>query len=107
MTDLDPATAAAADFYDQHYACCKPLFLEPGMRCTLGSPDRPKHCRFCGLSEPEVQFKTDAHALPAAFGRIGLFSNYECDACNSYFGKGIENDLGNWTDQAHADAHAH
>ena len=97
MTDLDPATAAAADFYDQHYACCKPLFLEPGMRCTLGSPDRPKHCRFCGLSEPEVQFKTDAHALPAAFGRIGLFSNYECDACNSYFGKGIENDLGNWT----------
>ncbi|MES1927316.1 hypothetical protein T31B1_18433 [Salinisphaera sp. T31B1] len=35
--------------------------------------------------------------MPAAFGNTGLFSNYECDACNHLFGEGIENHLGNWT----------
>lgn len=97
MSDLDPATAAASEFYDRHYAGAQPLFLEPGDRIDLGSAERPRRCRFCGLSEPQVRFRSEAHALPAAFGRVGLFSYYECDTCNNLFGKGIENHLGNWT----------
>ena len=97
MTDLPAATIAAADFYDLHYAGAEPIFLEPGMKLMLGGGQRPRHCRFCGNDEPTVTFKDEAHALPAAFGNTGLFSNYECDTCNHLFGEGIENHLGNWT----------
>lgn len=97
MTELPAATVAAADFYDKHYAGADPIFLQPGMKLMLGSPERPRHCRFCGKAEPEVTFRDEAHALPAAFGNTGLFSNYECDACNHLFGEGIENHLGNWS----------
>lgn len=97
MTSLDPAIQAAADFYDKHYAGAEPLFLERGDKLFLGNPARPRRCRFCNRSEPEVTFKDEAHALPAAFGNNSLYSYYECDTCNHLFGEGIENDLGNWT----------
>lgn len=97
MSTLDPATAAAADFYDAHYAASQPIVLQPGNKHFLGKPDRPFSCRFCGKAEPEVSFKDEAHAIPAAFGNTGLFSRYECDACNHLFGEGIENQLGNWS----------
>jgi len=97
MTDFDQATLIAANFYDKHYAGADPIFLTPGTKLTLGSAARPRGCRFCGLSEPQVTFQDEAHALPAAFGNTGLFSNYECDACNHLFGEGIENHLGHWS----------
>lgn len=97
MTDLDPATLEACDFYDNHYAGADPIFLEPGVKLMLGSTAHPRHCRFCGLDEPDITFKDEAHALPAAFGNTGLFNSYECDSCNHLFGEGIENHLGNWT----------
>lgn len=97
MTELNAATVAAADFYDKHYAGAEPIFLEPGKKFMLGSEKHPRHCRFCRKTEPQVTFRHEAHALPAAFGNTGLFSRYECDACNHLFGEGIENHLGNWT----------
>ena len=57
MTDLPAATIAAADFYDRHYAGAEPIFLQPGMKLTLGSGERPRHCRFCDKDEPTVTFK--------------------------------------------------
>lgn len=97
MSDLDAATIAAANFYEQHYAGAEPIFLEPGKKLILGGAEHPRHCRFCRRDEPDATFKDQAHALPAAFGNTGLFSNYECDACNHLFGENIENHLGNWT----------
>ena len=97
MTDLPATIVAAAEFYDKHYAGAEPIFIRPGIKLMLGSAERPRHCRFCGKDEPEVTFKDEAHALPAAFGNTSLFSNYECDACNHLFGEGIENHLGTWT----------
>ena len=97
MTPIPAATAAAADFYEKHYAGAEPIFLEPGVKLMLGTAERPQHCRFCRKVEPAVTFKDEAHALPAAFGNNGLFSNYECDDCNHLFGEGIENHLGNWS----------
>ncbi|MFL9827873.1 HNH endonuclease [Rhodoplanes sp. SY1] len=97
MTTLPAASVAAAEFYARNYDFAEPIFLEPGKKLFLGSDERPRHCRFCGKNEPEVTFKDEAHALPAAFGNTGLFSNYECDVCNHLFGEGIENHLGNWS----------
>ena len=97
MTELPPGVEEAAAFYDAHYAGAEPVFLQPGDKLVLGDPAHPRHCRFCRLNEPEVTFRDEAHALPASFGNTGLFSRYECDACNHLFGEGIENHLGNWT----------
>jgi len=94
---FDPQAIADAYFYNKHYAYAEPIFLTPGNKLFLGSAERPRHCRFCGKDEPEVTFKDEAHALPAAFGNTGLFSYYECDVCNHLFGEGIENHLGNWS----------
>lgn len=96
MTNIDPALIKAAAFYDQHYAPAQPLFLRPGDKFFLGNKNE-RLCRFCGLGEPDATFKDEAHVIPEALGNKSLFSYYECDACNGFFGKGIENDLGNWT----------
>jgi len=96
MTDIDPAIIEAAAFYDKHYAMAELLFLRPGDKIVLGNKDE-RICRFCGLGELAVTFKDEAHAIPEAFGNKCLFSYYECDACNHFFGIGIENDLGNWS----------
>lgn len=55
-----------------------------------------KICRFCGKSEPEVSFNEDPHLFPESIGNKAYLSPYECDACNGKFGRGIENDYGNY-----------
>lgn len=47
-------------------------------------------CIFCGLSKPEVSFKSKAHALPNFIGNNKLFTDRECDKCNAKFGKTLE-----------------
>jgi len=49
-------------------------------------------CRFCGRPRPEANFSNDAHVIPAAFGNRSLFTNEECDDCNSE-GSRYEDDL--------------
>ena len=67
------------------------------MKKVILGDSKPRVCRFCGRSEPEVSFRHDAHAIPEALGNRSIFTNYECDCCNHFFGRGIETDLGNWT----------
>jgi hypothetical protein len=57
-------------------------------------------CRFCGQRPPDVSYKLEAHALPESIGNRSLFTKYECDACNRFFGSSIENDFGNWSKPA-------
>jgi hypothetical protein len=84
-------------FYDQNYECIVNWILLPGNKIMLGSKDDGQGCRFCDKRSPEVTFRLDAHAIPESLGNKGLFSAYECDICNQFFGKGIENDFGNWS----------
>ena len=86
----------AIRFYDSSYDWLSGSFLTPGQKCTLGDREN-QVCRFCGLSEPQVSFRTKAHAIPEFLGNKSLLTNYECDSCNQHFGTGIENDLANWT----------
>jgi|GEM_PF-1647736 len=55
-----------------------------------------KTCRFCGKSEPDVSFIEDPHLFPESIGNKAYLSPYECDTCNGKFGRGIENDYGNY-----------
>lgn len=97
MREVDPEIAKAAAFYDEHYAGIEPLFLRPGMKKIVLGDKQNRVCRFCGLGEPDVTFEDEAHAIPEALGNKSIATNYECDGCNNTFGKGIENDLGNWS----------
>lgn len=58
---------------------------------VLGPKNR--YCRFCGKTYPEVKFSDIAHALPESLGNNLLFSNWECDRCNHYFGEHLEDHL--------------
>src|SRR5688572_6739953 len=95
MTGMD-GVEAAAQFYDQNYDCLDQWNLKPGDKIVLGSKDNCL-CRFCGRGKPDVTFEFDAHAIPEALGNKSLYTNCECDSCNQKFGKGIENDFGNWS----------
>lgn len=93
---MDAQTLAACNWYDTHYDLVFERMFERAERCELG--DRANRvCRFCGKRPPEVRFSQVAHAIPQALGNRGLITAYECDACNSHFGGGIETDLGTWS----------
>lgn len=68
----------------------------PGKKISLGNM-HDRVCRFCGKRRPEVTFKKVAHAIPELLGNKSLVTAYECDTCNCFFGRTIENDLGNWS----------
>ena len=86
----------AIQFYEDNYQLLGSWFLQPGKKIILpGSSD--KSCRFCGRAPPEVTYKLDAHAIPESLGNKTLFSEFECDECNGFFGETIENDFGNWS----------
>src|SRR5579871_160483 len=54
-------------------------------------------CRFCRRGTPDGTFRKDAHAVSHFFENNSLFSNYECDECNAFFGDHLEDHLGKFT----------
>jgi hypothetical protein len=97
-SDFQPGTSQEQlfEFYDKHYDQLRVWHLRPGTIEFLGNEGAGK-CRFCLKTTPDVTFENEAHAIPEALGNKSLFSYYECDNCNGTFGKGIENDFGNWS----------
>lgn len=75
----------------EHYKSEINLILDK--RIYLGNKGR---CRYCGKNKPQVTFKKVAHAIPELLGNKCLFSNDECDDCNSYFDQHLENNLANF-----------
>ena len=55
----------------------------------------PRICRFCNKTEPEVEFREQAHAISEFLGNKKLFLYEECDTCNSLFSR-YENQLAIW-----------
>ena len=83
-------------FYETNYDTIGSWRLQPGDKVVLGDQAN-RVCRFCGKTFPEVTFRKVAHAIPEALGNKSIVTAYECDTCNEIFGRGIENDLGNWS----------
>lgn len=54
-------------------------------------------CRFCCKSEPEVTFRNEAHAIPRFFGNKQLVLRVECDSCNSFTSRHLEDHLDKYT----------
>lgn len=88
---------AALKFYHENYDDIAGWVLTAdGKNVMLGNKEN-RVCRFCGGKPPAAKFRRVAHAIPEQLGNKHLRSYYECDACNEFFGKGIETDLGNWS----------
>ncbi len=49
-------------------------------------------CRFCKKDSHQTTFKNDAHLVSKFLGNTTMFSDFECDKCNSLF-SGYETDL--------------
>lgn len=84
------------EFYAKHYDFAFQKIFWPEEKLFLGEKEK-QVCRFCNSSEPNVTFKKRAHALPESIGNKTVFSYYECDVCNTFFGQTIENDFANWS----------
>lgn len=83
------------NYYDNGYALLNDYFLGKGSKIYLGT--KGEECRFCGCSEPEVTFRNVSHAVPEFLGNHQLISNYECDACNTFFSRNLEGHLDKYT----------
>lgn len=90
--------ASEVHYYEKYYVVLRtPDFLDEtrllkphhGIK-YLGNKNN-RRCRFCDKCEPEVSFHKLAHAFPESIGNHALATYYECDECNSFFGKVLEN----------------
>lgn len=57
----------------------------------LGKKDK-RICRYCGKDKTQTSFRSNAHIIPKVIGNQFVSSYYECDDCNTIFGK-YETDL--------------
>jgi hypothetical protein len=87
----------ALDFYAEQYDIVGNWIVKHGTPAVTFGETRNRRCRFCSLRPPEATFRLQAHAIPESLGNRTLFSAHECDACNQAFGRGIENEFGNWS----------
>lgn len=58
----------------------------------IGTPQN-RICRFCGKAKGTVTFKQKAHAIPEFLGNHRIISYEECDECNEFFAKTVEDNL--------------
>ncbi|WP_031492581.1 HNH endonuclease [Succinivibrio dextrinosolvens] len=105
----DNPDKTALMFYENNYEVLRtPDFdestrtLKPAHKIKYLGNSKKKICRFCGKSEPEVKFKKVAHAFPESIGNKVLATHYECDNCNLFFGKTIENDYSKFFELHHS-----
>lgn len=63
-----------------------------------GEADKNKRiCIYCGRDMKHgATFHDEAHAIPEALGNKTYIQNEECDECNGFFAKYVEEDLCNW-----------
>ena len=98
MADQTSTPHKPLNFYRENYVYLPtPVYLSPDMPAIVLEDQISRQCRFCDQMEPATSFSNEAHAIPVSLGNKCLFSTYECNTCNQYFGDTIENDLGNWS----------
>ncbi|WP_397459008.1 HNH endonuclease [Pseudomonas asplenii] len=83
------------NYYENSYTLLNDFNLGKGSKIHLGL--KGEECRFCGLSEPETTFNNESHAVPEFLGNHQLISNYECDTCNTFFSRNLEDHLDKYT----------
>jgi hypothetical protein len=95
MTDMNSEALRYLDHYTSLYEIVTSHHLTAKSdKQVLGK--NTFQCRFCGNIKPNVTFKKKAHAIPEFIGNRALFSQWECDQCNSKFGRLLEANFANF-----------
>ena len=82
---------------DDNYKCVFDYYhSDERQNIIVDEKNNEKKCRFCGKTEPEVKFSKKAHAIPEFLGNKKFVLKSECDNCNEFFGKNLENNLSNY-----------
>lgn len=98
--EIDEVTKKRLKFLDENYTPVTTYHLNKEGKIYLGDKDDRK-CRFCSRTEPEVTFKSVAHAIPEFTGNKKLIAYYECDECNGKFSKLLESHMTNYMNLWH------
>jgi hypothetical protein len=85
---------SAAAFFEQNYQEFRYVQHENSRKVSVPGADT---CRYCDKKEPEVAFTDECHVLTHSIGNRRLFAEDECEKCNKFFGKTIEDDFGKWS----------
>lgn len=96
VQDLSPNVKQLLKFYHENYEFLvhRELTLDATEKIFLGE-SKSRSCRYCGATD-DGRFKKVAHALPEAIGNKCLISLDECDECNDFFGRTMDEHLANY-----------
>lgn len=84
-----------SSFYSE-YKILSMLTLQPGQKKQFVGDKKNRICRYCDKGEGQVTFRKVAHAIPVLIGNKILFDYSECDNCNGFFGRTIEDSFANY-----------
>lgn len=87
------ALACRIKYYLDNYELLFRYDHNQGKTQIIDSNLTDKVCRFCGKRYPEVKFKKKAHAISEMLGNKEFVIRNECDTCNEFFGKKLEDDF--------------
>lgn len=75
------------------------IYAPEKVKKYFGETNKKKRkCIYCGgcMEDNTAEFKENAHAIPEALGNKTYFQCEECDNCNDFFAKNVEEDMCNW-----------
>ena len=93
MKEMSIKTKERLSFFDEHYDPLQQFAILADEKIPPLGNKLKKVCRFCGKTNAETTFRKKAHVLPELIGNKHFVSYYECDDCNSKFGK-LEDQFG-------------
>lgn len=82
------------EYFNNNFSLVENIAFGKGVREKKYFGDKNnKVCRYCD-NVNDQEFRKIAHVFPELVGNKSVFSYYECDKCNQFFGDRLENDLG-------------
>ena len=78
-------------YYMENYNFFTYIDTKDKINYTTSTKDRS--CRFCKKKFSKKEFSKKAHAIPELLGNKNIISKDECDECNEFFGKKLEDSL--------------
>ena len=95
MDFSDPQKKRLKWFCDRYVLLAHQTFDPQSSTLHLGA-GQEKVCRYCGETRSEL-FRNASHAFPEQIGNKKLIDSLECDACNTHFGKILDDHYGKWS----------
>jgi len=81
-------------FFDENYEIISSDRYSLGKKKFIGNGIK---CRFCENDKSKTTFSNESHAIPRFIGNKRIILRDECDVCNEFFSKNLENHFDKYT----------